>query len=180
MRQSLARCSAPVSFVHSPSLADFITTTVGFKVFGTHSYLYRQTSVREGKKVRSIMEYIGGCDSPETYGKTTPRNQDLEATRSPKRMDHNDEHRRELFKKDRAAFDRLHAQDAERAKSARESKGAWAEKNMSRSEKQARAAAKDAVEAKSKETMEAIKEFNAAREAEKADTTGKGESEEEK
>src|ERR1017187_8632093 len=37
MRQSLVRCSAPVSFVHSPSLADFITTIVGFKVFGTHT-----------------------------------------------------------------------------------------------------------------------------------------------
>ena len=37
MRQSLARCSATVSFVHPPSLADFITTIVGFEVFGTHS-----------------------------------------------------------------------------------------------------------------------------------------------
>src|SRR6476659_626733 len=36
MRQSLARYSAPVSFVHAPSLADFITTMVEFKVFGTH------------------------------------------------------------------------------------------------------------------------------------------------
>src|ERR1700722_2217727 len=36
MHQSLARCSAPVSFVHARSWADFITTTVGFKVFGTH------------------------------------------------------------------------------------------------------------------------------------------------
>jgi hypothetical protein len=25
-----------VSFVHAPSLADFITTIVGFEVFGTH------------------------------------------------------------------------------------------------------------------------------------------------
>ena len=37
MHQSLARYSAPVSFVHAPSLADFITTIIGFKVFGTHS-----------------------------------------------------------------------------------------------------------------------------------------------
>src|SRR6266436_8459116 len=37
MRQSLARYSATVSFVHAPSLADFITTIVGFEVFGTHS-----------------------------------------------------------------------------------------------------------------------------------------------
>jgi nitroreductase len=27
-----------VSFVHAPSLADFITTIVGFEVFGTHSW----------------------------------------------------------------------------------------------------------------------------------------------
>jgi AraC family transcriptional regulator len=38
MRQSLARYSATVSFVHAPSLADFITTIVGFEVFGTHTY----------------------------------------------------------------------------------------------------------------------------------------------
>src|SRR5229473_7214487 len=37
MRQSLARYSATVSFVHAPSLADFITTIVGFEVFGTHN-----------------------------------------------------------------------------------------------------------------------------------------------
>jgi hypothetical protein len=30
--------SAPVSFVHAPSLADFITTIVGLKVFGTHNH----------------------------------------------------------------------------------------------------------------------------------------------
>src|ERR1700745_1374695 len=34
MRPSLAGYSAPVSFVQAPSWADFITTTVGFKVFG--------------------------------------------------------------------------------------------------------------------------------------------------
>ena len=38
MRQPLARYSAPVSFVHTLSLADFITTIVGFEVFGTHTY----------------------------------------------------------------------------------------------------------------------------------------------
>src|SRR6516164_9909301 len=36
MRQPPARYSAPVSFVHALSLADFITTIVGFEVFGTH------------------------------------------------------------------------------------------------------------------------------------------------
>src|SRR5260221_9331404 len=37
MHRSLARYSAPVSFVQAPSWADFITTMVGFEVFGTHS-----------------------------------------------------------------------------------------------------------------------------------------------
>ena len=37
MRRSLARYSAPVSFVHARSSVDFITTIVGLKVFGTHS-----------------------------------------------------------------------------------------------------------------------------------------------
>src|SRR6202162_6093683 len=37
MPRSLAWYSAPVSFVHVPSWADFITITVGFRVFGTHS-----------------------------------------------------------------------------------------------------------------------------------------------
>src|SRR6266478_2954194 len=41
MHQSLARYSAPVSLVHAPSWADFITTMVGFKVFGTHSRCWR-------------------------------------------------------------------------------------------------------------------------------------------
>jgi hypothetical protein len=36
MHRSLARYSAPVSFVQAPSWADFITTMVGFEVFGTH------------------------------------------------------------------------------------------------------------------------------------------------
>src|SRR5260370_27718811 len=42
MHQSLARYSAPVSLVHAPSWADFITTMVGFKVFGTDNRLHRQ------------------------------------------------------------------------------------------------------------------------------------------
>src|ERR1700730_14047303 len=36
MHRSLARYSAPVSFVQAPSWADFITTMVGFEVFATH------------------------------------------------------------------------------------------------------------------------------------------------
>jgi hypothetical protein len=36
-----------VSFVHAPSLADFITTIVGFKVFGTHTELTADQARRE-------------------------------------------------------------------------------------------------------------------------------------
>jgi transposase InsO family protein len=36
IHRSLARYSAPVSSVHAPSWADFITTMVGFRVFDTH------------------------------------------------------------------------------------------------------------------------------------------------
>jgi hypothetical protein len=108
------------------------------------SYLYRQTSVREGKKVRSIMEYCGRVDGRDPPQRTTNRNSDLQATQNPKRPDYTEEHRRGLFKTDKAEFDRLHAMDAARAKSAKESKAAWKEKNMSRPEKQERAQAKQA------------------------------------
>jgi hypothetical protein len=137
------------------------------KTLKGRQYLYKQTSVREGKKVRSVMEYIGSYSGAETYGKTTPRNQDLEATRNPKRPDYTAEHRKGLSKNDKAAFDRLQAFDAARARGAKESKTAWKEKNVSRGEKQERAQTKQADDAKFKETMEAVKEFNAAREAEK-------------
>jgi len=130
-------------------------------------YLYRQTSVREGKKVRSVMEYFGSYSGAETYGKTTPRNQDLEATRNPKRADYTAEHRKGLFKNDKAAFDRLQAFDAARAQSAKESKAAWKEKNMGREEKQERAQAKQTADAKWKDAAEAVKGFNEARAQEK-------------
>jgi hypothetical protein len=105
------------------------------------NYLYRQTSVREGKKVRSIMEYCGRVDGRDPPQRTTNRNSDLQATQNPKRPDYTEEHRRGLFRTDKAEFERLHRMDAARAKSAKESKAAWKEKNMSRPEKQERAQA---------------------------------------
>jgi len=45
MRQPLARYRAPVSFVHALSLADFITTIVGFEVFGTHRLGMRKLKI---------------------------------------------------------------------------------------------------------------------------------------
>jgi hypothetical protein len=91
----------------------------------------------------------------------------LEATRNPQRADYTEEHRKGLFKNDKAAFERLQAFDAARAKGAKESKAAWKEKNVSRSEKQERAQAKQTADAKWKDTTEAVKDFNAAREADK-------------
>jgi hypothetical protein len=49
MHQSLARYSAPVSLVHAPSWADFITAMVGFKVFGTH---------RRGRRQQPFAKFI--------------------------------------------------------------------------------------------------------------------------
>jgi hypothetical protein len=132
-------------------------------------YLYRQTSVSEGKKVRSIMEYLGSFGGHyETAGRSVPnRNADLQSTQNPKRPNYTDEHRRGLFKTNKAEFNRLQAFDAARAKSSKEDKAAWKEKNMSRGEKKERAEAKQASDTKAKETMEAIKEFNEARAQEK-------------
>ena len=63
MRPSLARNSAPVSFVHAPSLADFITIIVGFK-FSVH-------------KRRTAIDRIGG--DPEAFVRSHVRR--LEALR---------------------------------------------------------------------------------------------------
>jgi transposase InsO family protein len=46
IHRSLARYSTPVSSVHAPSWADFITAMVGFRVFDTHSG-HKPTSVRD-------------------------------------------------------------------------------------------------------------------------------------
>ena len=101
----------------------------------SYKYLYRQTSVREGPKVRSVMEYFGSINGKDIQESTKNRNSDLEATRNPKRADYTAEHRKGLFKSDKAAFDRLHAMDAARAKSSKESKAAWKEKHVSAGQK---------------------------------------------
>ena len=41
MLRSLAKFSESEASNHAPSLADFITTMVGFKVFGTHNCILR-------------------------------------------------------------------------------------------------------------------------------------------
>src|SRR6266404_3104796 len=59
MHQSLARYSAPVSFVHAPSLADFITIMLGFKVFGTHRGLICGD-------LKGLLETVRGCPTVAT------------------------------------------------------------------------------------------------------------------
>src|SRR6202048_3814230 len=60
MRQSLARFSASVSSVHAPSWADFITTMVGFRVFGTHRRVqeYLASLERDDQVICSAMEWM--------------------------------------------------------------------------------------------------------------------------
>src|SRR6266481_5108067 len=58
MRQSLARYSATVSFVHAPSLADFITTIVGFEVFGTHTHANPVDRLSSPQRVSKAVERV--------------------------------------------------------------------------------------------------------------------------
>jgi hypothetical protein len=96
-------------------------------------------------------------------------------TRNPKRMDNNAEHRKGLFKSLRQT--RRHLTGSRRlmrhrAKSAKESKAAWKEKGMGRAEKQERAEDKEAADRKTAETMEAVREFNEARDKEGEPSVG--------
>jgi hypothetical protein len=59
MRRSLARYSAPVSFVQVPSWADFITTMVGFRIFGTHRLNMTAKTVAFGKISRRNSSSLG-------------------------------------------------------------------------------------------------------------------------
>jgi hypothetical protein len=42
-----------------------------------YSYLYKQTSVRDGQKVRSIMEYFGSINGKDIQESTQNRNSDF-------------------------------------------------------------------------------------------------------
>ena len=68
MRRSLAWYSVPVRFAHVPSWADFITITVGFKVFGTHSQLAgdQHARIEHNKRVESLS--VGGRKN-DAFGK---------------------------------------------------------------------------------------------------------------
>jgi hypothetical protein len=73
---------------------------------------------------------------------------------------------RELFVKNRAAFNVKQRKDYERKHKAREYAKESRDAKMSRAEKAERAEAKEAADRKSAETMEAVREFNSRRQSE--------------
>jgi hypothetical protein len=82
-------------------------------------------------------------------------------------MDFNQEHRKGVLKTGKAAFDRLQAFDAARAKSAKEirplgKRKVWAGQRSDKEE----------ADKKTAETMEAVREFNEARDKEKEPSVG--------
>jgi len=90
----------------------------------SHRYLYKQTSVRDGGKVRSIIEYWGPIDGHNPERPHKNRNADLKSWSYPKRPDYDDEHMRHLFKTDREAFDPLHFQKYSRQQDEKQQKAA--------------------------------------------------------
>lgn len=119
----------------------------------TYRYLVKQTNVRKGKKVYSIMEHICGFGaalvSPgRPGGFSGHRPTDKRQIRDQETAD------RELFVKDRAAFNVKLRQEYER-------------------QNQGKVKAEPVETSKDREIKEAVKEFNEARAAEKPDTTGK-------
>src|SRR4051812_11157241 len=128
----------------------------------TYSYLVRQMNVRKGKKVYSIMEHICGfaiaAASPGRPGGFSGHR-----PTDKRHIKHQEESDRELFDKNRGAFNVKQRQDYERQQKVREAAKASREGKLSRSERQERAEAKDAAERKVEETMEAVREFNEAR-----------------
>jgi hypothetical protein len=125
----------------------------------SYKYLVRQTNVRKGKKVYSIMEHICGFGlalvSPgRPGGFSGSRPTDKRQIRDQETAD------RELFVKNRAAFNVKLRQEYER-----QNKGKVKQEPVETD--------------KDREVKEAVREFNEARAEEKSDTTEKGESREE-
>jgi hypothetical protein len=144
-------------------------TYLRVKTIKGRRYLYRQTSVRKGKKVHTISQFLGALDgaisgaalgvsiAKDVMGKgrteyyTAPlRGTDQRANR------HQEEYERELYEKDRPAFNahvRNQHDRQQRAKDAAKGQPGRAKQR----------AAKEAADKKAAETMEAVREFNEAR-----------------
>lgn len=138
-------------------------------------YLYRQTSVRKGKKVLSIMEYLGALIAIGAAAASPGKPGGYSGSRSTDKraIKHQEEYDRERFAKDRAGFNAKQRGDYQREQKACEYAKAAREAHMSRAEKQERATAKADSEKKAAETMEAVREFNEARKAEKAEPSSR-------
>ena len=131
-------------------------------------YLYRQTSVRKGKKVHSIMEYICalGWIAVAAASPGRPGGFSGNHPTDKRHIKHQEESDREKFKNNRAAFNVRQRQDYEREQKARDAAKEARDSKLSRSERQERAEAKEAADRKAAETMEAVREFNATKEKE--------------
>jgi hypothetical protein len=135
-----------------------------------YKYLYRQKSVHQGKKVHTISEFLGPLlwiplaamspGSPGGYGASRPT--DKRQIRDQEAGD------RELFAKNRAAFNVKQRQDYDRQQKTRDAAKEAREAKMSRSERRERDEARAEAQSKWDEGMEAVREFNEARGAEKA------------
>jgi hypothetical protein len=139
------------------------------KTVKNRKYLYKQTSRRKGKKVLSIMEYIGALGAIAAAAASPARpggfSGDKSTDKRANRIQENYE--RGLFEKDRPAFNRhvrmQHGKEQTKRNDGRE----YRESKLSREERRERAEAANAAQLKAKETMEAVREFNERREAEK-------------
>ena len=58
MLRSLAKFSESEASNHAPSLADFITTMVGFKVFGTHTMIIVTHEIGFAREISSRMVFM--------------------------------------------------------------------------------------------------------------------------
>lgn len=141
---------------------------VRIKTIRGKQYLYCQTSVRKGKKVRSIMEYLGALGAI-AFAATAPGKPGGFSGNRPtdkRSIKHQEESDRELFAKSRGRFNVKQRQDYEREQKARDAGKDARDAKMSRADKAERAGAQKAAKAEDDETMEAVREFNEARAAE--------------
>lgn len=139
-------------------------------------YLYRQHSVRKGKKVHTLSQFLGALGSAGVLGVLAVRDavgMDKTYLRRPQQSTHGrankiqETHERELFDKDREAFNRMYRVNGLKEKAFRESEKQWKADHLSRAEKRERADEVTAAQKKHDETMEAIREFKEARAKEK-------------
>ena len=113
-------------------------------------YLYRQTSVRRGKRVHTISEYLGAliCIPIAAMSPGRPGGHSGYRSTDKRTLHHQEMGDRELYEKSRAAFNVKLRQEYER-----EHKG--------------KVKVEPVETDKDRETMEAIREFNEARAAER-------------